>query len=364
MSDVDRPVLNSISLFSGVGMLDVGIASGLEYLGCGHRTVAYVEREAFACSQLVALMQAGCLGEAPVWSDVTTFPAGKFRGLVDIIVGGFPCQDISIAGRRAGLDGNRSGLFFTILDIADACDAPVLFLENVSAIATANATVMDEAEGELIERAAARVMGELADRGWDAEWLHLRASDVGASHQRERWFCLAIRRDRLDDSLHGRYGNANEEIRAGRHGAFDASNDELADAGSGLVALKRRRPEGRDGSGSGSAELAHPSSPRPQGREQPGTRISHRGGAQTHGPVEQLCGLFAPGPSDPRWAGIIERFPYLAPATQPGVCCVADGITTAVDESRRHQLRAIGNGCVPSQAAAAFVYLVRRFGHE
>lgn len=355
MSDVDRPVLNSISLFSGVGMLDVGIDSGLEYLGCSHRTVAYVEREAFACSQLVALMQAGCLGEAPVWSDVTTFPAGKFRGLVDIIVGGFPCQDISIAGRRAGLDGKRSGLFFTILDIADACDAPVLFLENVSAIATANATVMDEAEGELIERAAARVMGELADRGWDAEWLHLRASDVGASHQRERWFCLAYRRHQP------RRAEQPKPI-AGRCGEADHC---LCSKAMALARHERvRRRAGRDEVVAGRAQFATAGS----GALMADAERGGFGGCWRSATVQPgECGdraLFAPGPSDTRWAGIIERFPYLAPATQPGVCCVADGITTAVDESRRHQLRAIGNGCVPSQAAAAFVCLVRRFGNE
>jgi site-specific DNA-cytosine methylase len=122
-----------------------------------------------------------------------TFDGAAWRGRVDCIAAGFPCQDISIAGRRAGLDGKRSGLFFDILDLADACGAWLLSLENVSAIATATASVVDEAEGALDERAAARVVGELADRGWHAEWITLSASDVGASHGRERWFCLAWR---------------------------------------------------------------------------------------------------------------------------------------------------------------------------
>ena len=130
---------------------------------------------------------------APVWSDLLTFDAASWRGAVDCVVAGFPCQDLSLAGRRARLDGKRSGLFFAIADIADACGARFMFLENVAGIASATASVVDEAEGELDERAAARVLGELADRGWHAEWLTLRASDVGASHQRERWFCWAWR---------------------------------------------------------------------------------------------------------------------------------------------------------------------------
>ena len=128
-----------------------------------------------------------------IWTDVTSFDATAWRGSVDCVIGGFPCQDLSLAGRRAGLDGKRSGLFFDLLRIAEDSGARYLFLENVAGIATATATVVDEAEGELEERAAARVLGELADRGWNAEWLTLSASDVGASHGRARWFCLAWR---------------------------------------------------------------------------------------------------------------------------------------------------------------------------
>lgn len=190
--------LSTIELFAGVGMLGEGVAAGFESLGIEHRTVCYVEREAYAASVLVARMQEGSLAQAPIWSDVTTFNASQFAGKVDGIVAGFPCQDLSIAGARAGLDGARSGLFFEIPKIADACGAWFLFLENVAAIASATAATVDETEGCLEERAAARVLGELADCGWDAEWITLSASDVGASHGRARWFCFAWR---LDDTM-------------------------------------------------------------------------------------------------------------------------------------------------------------------
>lgn len=205
--------ISTVEVFAGVGMLGEGLRAGLGHLGVSHRTVCYVEREAYAASVLAARMQEGSLDDAPIWSDVCTFPARRFLGRVDGIVAGFPCQDISIAGRRDGLDGDRSGLFFKLPEIADACGAWFMFLENVSAIATATAATMDEASaseyatkpngdgfsgvgienGRLLERAAARVVGELADRRWNAEWITISASDVGASHGRARWFCLAWR---------------------------------------------------------------------------------------------------------------------------------------------------------------------------
>lgn len=185
--------LHTIELCAGVGMLGEGLRAGLTYMGIAHRTVCYVEREAHAAAVLAARMEEGSLDAAPVWADLCTFDAEAWRGKVDCVVAGFPCQDLSLAGRRAGLDGARSGLFFNVLDIAEACGAWCLFLENVAGIASATATVVDEAEGELEERAAARVLGELADRGWDSEWITLSASEVGASHGRARWFCWAWR---------------------------------------------------------------------------------------------------------------------------------------------------------------------------
>jgi DNA (cytosine-5)-methyltransferase 1 len=175
-------------------MLGEGLAAGLRHLGIDSRCILYAEREAYPCAVLEARMEEGSLAPAPIWcGDFTELDAKRFRGKVDCVVAGFPCQDLSVAGRRAGLDGKRSGLFFEVTRIAADCGAQFMLLENVAGIATATATVMDEAEGELEERAASRVVGELADLGWNAEWLTLSASDVGASHGRARWFCIAWR---------------------------------------------------------------------------------------------------------------------------------------------------------------------------
>lgn len=201
--------LSTIELFAGVGMLGEGVRAGLKHMGIAHRTVLFVEREAYAASVLVARMEEGSLDAAPIWPDVTTFDASAWRGKVDCVIAGFPCQDLSIAGRRAGLDGKRSGLFFEAVRIATDSGARFMFLENVAGIATATASVVDEAEGELEERAAARVVGELADLGWDSEWITISASDVGASHGRARWFCLAWRMGSMGYAGHNA-GNAEQ----------------------------------------------------------------------------------------------------------------------------------------------------------
>lgn len=191
---MDNTVINTISLFSGVGMLDEGLHAGLGFLGIRSRTVMYAEREAYPVSVLEARMEERSLPPAPIWfGDLCELDASQFHGVVDCIAAGFPCQDLSLAGRRAGLDGKRSGLFFEVVRIARDCGARYLFLENVAGIASATASVVDEAEGALDERAAARVLGELADLGWNAEWVTISASDIGASHGRARWFCWAWR---------------------------------------------------------------------------------------------------------------------------------------------------------------------------
>ncbi len=317
---MDSASLNTISLCSGVAMLDEGVHAGLEFMGIRSRTILFAEREAFPVSILAARMEEGSLAAAPIWfGDFTELPAGRFRGLVDGVVAGFPCQDLSVAGRRAGLDGKRSGLFFNVCDIADESGAWFMLLENVAGIASAAASVVDETsttdyaaksdgdgfsdvgieDGRLLERAAARVMGELADRGWNAEWITLSASDVGASHGRARWFCFAWRMD--DASRNGRNGLDREVGRGrgvletgypvddaesiGRHerwaeparqqGGSDvaeygvavanAERPRRAQAGSGCEVDAGREPE------SGCIFVANPSSTRLSGRQDVGT---------------------------------------------------------------------------------------------
>lgn len=346
-------------------MLGEGVRAAFKFFGIEHRTVCYVEREAAAAAQLARLMEARALDPAPIWSDLLTFDGAAWRGLVDFLVAGFPCQDISIAGRRAGLDGKRSGLFFDILDLADDCGAGGLFLENVSAIATATASAVDEAEGELFERAAARVVGELADRGWDAEWITLSASDVGASHGRARWFCLAWRR--MADTGHGPRTHQPINIGRGSRQANDCPGGQVVDdaqrvelAGKRVHARSRHAGPGAsdvDGASAAVADISEQGLSDTKQQEPCGSWAGHEGRAA---PELRGTPLFAPGPIDPRWPGVVANRPDLAPAVKPGVRLLADGMAYLVDESRAHQLRQVGNGVVPLQAAVALVELVRR----
>ncbi|MBL8469675.1 DNA cytosine methyltransferase [Methyloversatilis discipulorum] len=358
--------LHTIELFAGVGMLGEGVRTGFGYLGIETRCVCYVEREAHAAAVLAARIESGALDAAPVWSDVCTFNARRWRGAVDCIVAGFPCQDLSVAGRRAGLDGARSGLFFEVLRIADDSGAEFIVLENVAGIASATASVVDEAEGDLDERAAARVVGELADRGWNAEWLTLSASDVGASHGRERWFCVAWR-------CVGDSGLQHVDLQQRTHGTeSSAAITAMADAG----CVKRLPRYVEDLSGAPEAPgyegdnraadccsaLADASCPRQQGRELGTALHADRGGQEAHGSASELRGLFAPGPADSRWADILAAHPYLAPALEPAFRELVDGVAFDMGDSRSARLRCVGNGVVPLQAATAVVVLARRAG--
>jgi len=160
--------LNGLDLFSGIGGNSIGLH---DYV----RVVSYCERDAYAQSVLLSRFADGSLEPAPIWDDITTLTASQFDIPIDIIIGGFPCQDISLAGNGAGLDGERSGLVFEIFRLIVELAPKFIFLENVSAIRT---------------RGGERVVKELAGLGYDCRWDMLSAYDVGAPHKRERWFLL------------------------------------------------------------------------------------------------------------------------------------------------------------------------------
>jgi DNA (cytosine-5)-methyltransferase 1 len=119
---------------------------------------------------------------------------------VDLLAAGFPCQDVSLAGSRKGLlTGNRSGLWHEIVRAIDELHPPLVFIENTPGLYSAvtdsyvepcEICMGDGAAGHFL-RALPAVLGDLSSRGYDAEWLSLRASDIGAPHQRDRIFLLA-----------------------------------------------------------------------------------------------------------------------------------------------------------------------------
>lgn len=167
-----------ISLFSGVGGLDLAVKLALPESSC----ICYVEGEIPAAERLAARMQESSLDNAPIWSDVRTFDGFPWRGKVDGIIGGFPCQDLSVAGKRAGInDGERSGLWWEFLRIIREVQPSWVFIENVPGLLQfgnpdSDLESGDEEDGEPTDwpfRNIDAVLGPLSEIGFDAEWLSL-----------------------------------------------------------------------------------------------------------------------------------------------------------------------------------------------
>ena len=162
--------LRELALFAGSGG---GILGGTLL---GWRTVCAVERDAY-CAAVLARRQAdGCLPIFPIWSDITSFDGRPWRGLVDVVSGGFPCQDISVAGCGDGLDGERSGLWREMARVVREVEPEYVFVEN---------------SPMLTSRGIHRILSDLAELRFDVEWGVLGASDVGALHIRKRIWLLA-----------------------------------------------------------------------------------------------------------------------------------------------------------------------------
>ena len=387
---------NVLSLFSGGGGLDRGV----KLAAPSARVVGYVEREAFACAALVSQMEKGGLDPAPVWTDVATFDGRPWRGVVDLVAGGFPCQDISNAGKRAGLAGARSGLWRHFARIVGEVAPSLVFVENVAA---------------LVKRGLDQVLADLAALGFDAEWGCFRASDVGAPQGRARLFLLAYARGRTSAGWRGA-GNVAGETRAleGQGRQRQRSGDAAADRGEAVADPERtgRRPPAREdkagnrgveSQGSarigergraalgrsellglcdsrealadtdqqgwqgwqgitgndgaqlappqrgGGDELAHADLDRRESEWRGGLLDGERAprGGDAHG-----CRCpWPPGPDDDGWRRYLDRWP----GTEPAVCRSADGLAYRID-----RLRLLGNGVVDEQAALAFRTLYAR----
>jgi site-specific DNA-cytosine methylase len=174
--DIQQSPMRELALFAGAGG---GILGGKLL---GWRTVCAVEYEPYARDVLVARQNDGSLEPFPIWDDVRTFNGKPWRGAVDVVSGGFPCQDISSAGKGAGLDGARSGLWREMARIIDEVRPRYVFVEN---------------SPMLTSRGLGVVLGDLAAMGFDARWGVLGADDAGAPHRRKRIWIVASNPDRL-----------------------------------------------------------------------------------------------------------------------------------------------------------------------
>ena len=164
-----------VSLFAGIGGID------LAFQQAGFEIIGQVENDNF-CQRVLEKHWPN----VPRWGDIRDVTGSDIRSkigtrTIDVMAGGFPCQDISVAGKGDGIQrGNRSGLWYEFARLIGDLRPRIVFLENVPAITT---------------RGGAIVIGDLAAMGYDAQWGMFRAADVGAPHQRERWFCVATLSD-------------------------------------------------------------------------------------------------------------------------------------------------------------------------
>ncbi len=182
-----------MSLCSGVG----GIELGFKLAVPSSRAICYIENEAFACGILKARMQDKILDQAPIWTDLRTFDGKPWRGKVDCLTGGYPCQPFSVAGKKLGEKDPRH-LWPEIKRLISEIEPPICFFENV---------------GGHLRLGFEQVANDLSELGYKVKAGLFTAQEVGAPHKRERLFILAYS-DSVRSSIksNGNIGELEEEI--------------------------------------------------------------------------------------------------------------------------------------------------------
>jgi len=301
---VNQQSLNELALFAGAGG---GILGGKLL---GWNTVCAVEWEQYPASVLCARQNDGLLSPFPIWDDVQTFDGKPWRGIVDVVSGGFPCQDISAAGKGAGIDGERSGMWGQMARIIYEVRPKFVFVEN---------------SPMLTSRGLGRVLGDLASMGFDAKWGVLGAADVGANHQRDRIWIVAKWRGQLPYPQHYRIGRWEQQSEG-----IKKENSELAN--SNITQFQRNKCT--------------------IGIQERHAIIDSLNNDEEMGNAESAG--FSPRIDGQRqrqsWGASIGTSRWWK--TEPNVGRVVDGVAARVD-----RLKAIGNGQVPEVAATAFKIL-------
>ncbi|WP_427928641.1 DNA cytosine methyltransferase [Agrobacterium cavarae] len=373
--------LNLISICTGGFGLDLGVELAVP----SARTVCMVEREAFAVAQLVSAMEAGHMASAPIWSDARTFNGRAWRGAVDGLIGGIPCQPHSLAGRKQGQNDERD-LWSDARRIIVQSGAWFVLIENVSGMLSAGS---DEIAG------AERVCRDLHKLGFSVEGGLFTASEVGAPHQRERVFILAVA-DRDDEQWRGQHQlkigqgtRTRQQPHRNSNGVADANGKRLERLRSDIGEVGRADARRSSGLCDGTA-LVHAE----RSEWRPHAVVGHeldrkdRGWSETSGGARESGQLvddtsiarsgpisvqprrqdearrnadwpstFPPGPGDANgWREVISRTPELEPAFRR----MADGLASRLDIARVDRLRMLGNGVVPLEAAYALRTLITR----
>ena len=293
-----------LDLFSGIGAFSLGLQRA------GMRTVAFCEIDPF-CRRVLAKHWP----EVRCYADIKELSAQHLAadgsGAIDLICGGFPCQDISVAGRGAGIAGERSGLWGEFARIVGELGPSYVIVENVAA---------------LLQRGLATVLGDLASLGYDAEWHCIPASAVGAPHQRDRvWIIAYAGREGRRENIRGAHGDESEngpqyQLIAGGNDAIGP----LANADGG--GRREQRDVGEAVAGTCAGQ-------------------SGDGGARSYANSPRLA--LRDGSDLARWAhASVAGADWWA--VEPDVGRVVDGPAAKVD--RRKRLIGLGNSLVPQIA--------------
>ncbi len=345
--------MNGLALCAGYGGLELGIERILPEA----RTVCYVEGEAFAAQHLIQKMENGSLDDAPIWSNVKSFDGFPWRGKVDWISGGFPCQPYSTAGKQMGEEDPRD-LWPDFVRIIGEVRPGFIFLENVP---------------NVVKLRLDQIVLDLDKLGYHASWCVVAASDVGALHRRKRWFCLAVLRDADGDGFnefthqknsveinkrgymagHGSQNNCkidshtqrkrfNEDKRLPPRGQFDfeglCRNVPHANNPSKCTDQRAIQQEGRHNFSGIRSNV-----PYPFGKEIQEWQINEQPRAQRKRKRNVDSINFHGGEFENCWK------------VEPSMGRLVDGSSDWVDK-----LRLLGNGVVPQQAAYAFQILGER----
>lgn len=321
--------MNGLALFAGVGGLELGLKLILPDL----KTVCHVEGEVFNAELIKRKIEAGKIEPGFIFSDVKSFGqvAHVFNKKVDFISGGFPCQPFSNAGKRKGTNDER-WVWSSIIEIIGETKPNFLFLENVS-------NLLNDV------RAFDEICFSLSEIGFNIEWSTLRASDVGANHQRNRLFIFAYKKEALY-KLKPQIPNSNgqrrnkklKEIWGGKFNAIGGGDDansngqrcDKLDNASKSAKTERQLDKGYNKTGK-YGNLPHSGGFRP------------RKNANGFTPSETMFDTF-PGYDSPDWW-----------KNEPRVRRVVDGVAFG-----SYRIRACGNGVVPLQAGVAYYHLIQR----
>jgi DNA (cytosine-5)-methyltransferase 1 len=263
---VDTSAFNVLSLCSGVGGLELGLKLAVP----AARTVCFVEREAYCCEVLAERMEDGCLDEAPIWTDLRTFDGKPWRGVVDCVTGGYPCQPFSVAGKRKGDQDDRH-LWPEVARVVREVGPEWCFFENV---------------GNHLRLGFEQAHDELSGMGYVVAAGLFSAEEVGATHKRERLFVVG---------------------HAGGRGC-----------GQGI------HEPGNDAACSQAYRVRFPVSAACGRRVVSGVSVGTGG---TFRP-------YPPSPDSPTWSEILRDSPELSPAVECDIFGVADGLAVWLDRLR------------------------------